>query len=1399
MKRFNLLSILILFFTFFGVQCVVAAIDGSGPIQEGTTWYTTTAYSNNTTNNDCYTFGSNLDINLPYPSNFVFFEACANNGSVGTRTISIDQYKPNDKNEFNWISTGYTTPTLNNNSWNLGKAKQNWDAWTLYSTDKISTSATQIAFIDNGGSLSRYICKIKVRMAPHIKMSTNSLEFDFNKYGTTDTTKKDVIFHSFLTAGNLTYQVINKNDDNPNPYFKLYETKTVGNNTFSAIGDTTYNFKVTFNPVADKHGLYEARIKITDGVSTAYVNLSGYKHNQTISWEQNLTEMILYEDIELTAIASPDPQMPITYTWSPQDAFLCEGNRIVPIKVYDNATITANQYGHRYYNIADSVTKTVKIIEQKRNSITWKYNFSSIGISEEDRTYDLSNNTYGATALFGNITYQIESNPDGLIELNGNTLIVKGNKPGTAVVKAYVEGTDDYLGAETRKTIVANDGIFCNSIHTSDETIETDRGLNVGFSSETTKTINFSNPITKITLEGYIGTTTLGSHGTLKIVGENGETETITFDENCKNWTPKSTTINFNRATRKVTLTAKTDLTYSIFIRNIQFHQDQYFELDESDIEFGECKASTTYSVEKTISFSDIQNDIYFALKDGEQGFTVNTESIKTGCETSNSTSYTISFTPNVAGEYEDILTISTGNEIKEIKLSGKANLNDHQLAWNTDDFTATYGDNNIEFTPATDNANLSISYSSSNENVAKFVYNPETQKREIQIIGAGTATLTAEAGNGTTYIKKTATKQIIVNKADPNINWIVNSLTTVDRQVKVAESDKNIDILYEIVGNGAQVTDNGTTISVTEISTFKVKAYNSGNENYNAISDEKEFTSTIGTIRFDNNAGDKHWSNPNNWVPVSELNKQRNVEPSAMVNAVITAEAEISNDTNTVCDEINDLTIEANGKLTITATSALKANKVTNTVAENLILKASDKGNATLIYADGEPKATVEMYSKAENGTLDHTDGKDPQWQYVGVAVDGTTTSAFSNAWLLKWEEKDNVTGDPWTDAPLANTDLAPWAGYSISQPKAATYLTTGSLMRGDHTYTLTRTESTDPDCGFNLLANSYTAPIDITKLTTDNFKNADACIILYNTGTYADWESQQGQSGQNPGQLTVIPVATSEATGLPTTIASMQAFFVKANENNASFTVDYETAVAGATNKGNQMRAPRAHEEFNVLKIMIEGENSRDRLFLLENEETTKAYDNGYEARKIFDAPRGHQMYATCEYGYASIDCSESFVGQTIGLKGDNEGEMLTISFDTDRLEGYQSLYLYDKVTGKYVNILSGEKYTFFGIKGANDNRFSIVTNPDDKAQTPPFVIIGNELAFDKSQIDADNANIYIYDTSGRLLMTDKINPHENYNIPNMPEGIYLINMNGYTTKIVRKKTSIKNNLIK
>lgn len=1007
MKRFNLISILILFFTFFGVQCLVAAEDGDGYFQEGTTWYTTKYTSE--FNLGYNTNPKNLDINLKYPSNYVSFEVFSQLGATegGNRTISIHQLKNSAKE---WENI-YTTPKIDN------------DKWLPYNTDKISPEAIQIAFVRNKGTLQRWIRNIKVRMAPHIIMKTESVDFMFNLSDEGTNTKKDVKFHSFLTAGTLKYSIVNKDDDNINTYFTLHDTKKVESNTFSAIDDTTYNFKVSFNPSADIDGYYYARIKITDGTSTEYVDLSGYKYNLNLRWEQELPELTVDEPFTLIADTYRDNgsgpigrEIYVTYECEPEDAFSIiypekpdEAYPIItPQRSCESATITAYKKGNIYYNSSDTIIKTIAKIKQAEQTLNW-----------ED--FELT------TA-------------DKDITITGN---------------------------------------LCQS--------------------------------TKADLLNRIG-------------------ETIT--------------------------------------------------------------------------------------------------------------------------------------------------------------------------------------YTSSN----------------------------------------------------PNVVEINNNTLTVHKY--------------------------GEAVTIT--------ASQNGKEGYINPAESKSVTITpdIGTIQFDNNGGngDNNWNTTTNWLPINTLNTQRNVEPSAVVNAVITAEAVISNAER---NEINNLTFETGGKLTIGATSGLKVNAVTNATAEKLILKSSAEGNATFIYNSGTPSATVEMYSKASGGVV----GGTPEWQYMGVAVSGAKVKDFKynderNAWLLKWNEAENIiNSDPWSDAPLeAETELVPWAGYSISQPTATTYSMKGALMNGNQTYRLTRTtregDTQDPDCGFNLLANSYTAPIDITKLkTTDFSEKADACIVLYNTGTYAEWEAEQGNAGEQAGQLTVIPIKTVGATDLPKTIPSMQAFFVRAQENGATFTVKYKDAVAQTDRRDNKMRAPRAEKEFNVLKIMIEGENTRDRLYLLENEETSEAYDNGYEARKIFDAPRGHQMYATCQYGYASIDCSESFVGQTIGLKGDNDGEMLTITFDTERLDDYESLYLYDKATGKYVNIIAGEEYTFFGIRGADDNRFSIVTNPDDENQTPPFVVIGEELAFDKSQIDADNANIYIYDTSGRLLIMDKINPYENYNIPNMPNGIYLVSMNGYTTKIVKK----------
>jgi hypothetical protein len=124
MKRFNLISILILFFTFFGVQSVVAAIDGSGPIQEGTTWYTTTYSSEH--NLGYKADPKNLNINLYYPSNYVSFEAKMETASSGNRTIFVDQYING------WDNIAHTTENITTSYKSYNEIKRQTRKTTKY-------------------------------------------------------------------------------------------------------------------------------------------------------------------------------------------------------------------------------------------------------------------------------------------------------------------------------------------------------------------------------------------------------------------------------------------------------------------------------------------------------------------------------------------------------------------------------------------------------------------------------------------------------------------------------------------------------------------------------------------------------------------------------------------------------------------------------------------------------------------------------------------------------------------------------------------------------------------------------------------------------------------------------------------------------------------------------------------------------------------------------------------------------------------------------------------------------------------------------------------------------------------------------------------------------------------
>ena len=215
MKRFNLLSILILFFTLLNIQSVVAdtTIETNNPTPNGTTgYYTTTAYI--TSNNEnYYRSGDNekLIINLLYPSKSVSFDACAQLGSVDNREVAIDQYIGN------WSELYKVSINTNYLEW----FTEIW-TWTNYNTNNISSAATKLRFRKVDGTLGRYIRNIKVQMAPHIRLKDNLLEnnqpksYTFPETEIGGTPYYTIDFKSFLSSTTGQIEI-----STTNPEFKI--------------------------------------------------------------------------------------------------------------------------------------------------------------------------------------------------------------------------------------------------------------------------------------------------------------------------------------------------------------------------------------------------------------------------------------------------------------------------------------------------------------------------------------------------------------------------------------------------------------------------------------------------------------------------------------------------------------------------------------------------------------------------------------------------------------------------------------------------------------------------------------------------------------------------------------------------------------------------------------------------------------------------------------------------------------------------------------------------------------------------------------------------------------------------------------------------------------------------
>lgn len=482
----------------------------------------------------------------------------------------------------------------------------------------------------------------------------------------------------------------------------------------------------------------------------------------------------------------------------------------------------------------------------------------------------------------------------------------------------------------------------------------------------------------------------------------------------------------------------------------------------------------------------------------------------------------------------------------------------------------------------------------------------------------------------------------------------------------------------------------------------------------------------------FDNQTGDHKWSTPGNWAPA------HNAVPKPFQAVRIEEDCEVDV-TNAHCSSVRlmkgiylgenydaHLTILPTGGLTVTdyIKEVHDANFMTTypISSGDLLIRSTSEGNGALVFGDesSDLAATVEYYSKAYGSNV-----ANPVWQYIGIPISDRPMAidAYYQAWMCSWENEGNVSSNwRWVE----NEDrIPPFKGYCITQEAVKTYTHVGILSKPEEKNLNLRYFTSPDGDGFNMFANSWVAPIDITKMETEDFGgSAEPTIFIYNTGSRAEYEDggDPSTAGTNvgAGQFNAIPVNAAEyLSGSLKKIPSMQGFFVQATKNG-TLTLNYEKLCFNTPafdTSTDPTRAPKRvakeSEEINiipeVMRLDVTSTKWGDRVYILTHEEFSEAFNLGWDGTKQEGDKVAPMLSMPTEAGEMAVAAVESADGRYLSFRA-GEDSVYTFSFNY----AGETLYLYDQLTEIATEIRTGNTYTFEATNETPFHRFLITSTP-------------------------------------------------------------------------------------
>lgn len=484
-------------------------------------------------------------------------------------------------------------------------------------------------------------------------------------------------------------------------------------------------------------------------------------------------------------------------------------------------------------------------------------------------------------------------------------------------------------------------------------------------------------------------------------------------------------------------------------------------------------------------------------------------------------------------------------------------------------------------------------------------------------------------------------------------------------------------------------------------------------------------------------------WNTESNWskgvVPNSPMIRARIMKPCEITGLTVKA-AQIDIVTSGTSSKIDGT---PTGKLTINPTGALivggkiraaeapyfSIEDLKPTEETDLVINTNSSAQAALVFNNdkGDTKATVNLYSlgRKESGTY--------QFQYMAVPMDYVSVSesfAGSGIYTYVWNEASG-----WERRGYY-TDLFAFEGVGITTKfGAAKDYTMKGTLASTETKEIALTNDAD---GINMIGNSWTAPIQISKLEEDNSATEiNQTVYIYCTG---NGNTVIDGTTETPGQWLAIPFSAAsfgEWDGLKV-IPAMQAFDIKVS-GTSTLTLDYDKLVRGGTTDMNaKLRAPKrnvAHEGIDLTRIRVADSKTHTDLYLFEGDQFSDEFDNGWEAEFMSGDGRSAQLYAQTELGKMAVIALPEIEGTVLGFVPGQES-VYTFHF-TGANNGY---YLNDLKLLQSTPIDETSTYTFTYEEG-DTNRFIISSTPINK------IVTGNE------NVGAEAAKVR------KLILNDKV----------------------------------------